>query len=126
MIPLMIVTLFAALQQLPVVAYLYKGFPAGLGASALVALFWMRTTPGKVEIQGERVRVLTVWECYGKTMPPWAYVIDIDETDHHRLKVTVGLDSVTLVGDKWPDYVKLTKDLKVARQGWAGQVDDKS
>lgn len=118
MVPVMIVTLFAALQELSIVTYLYKGFPAGLVLSGVVAFYWLKTTPARVDINGARVRILTIWECYRNAEPGWAYIIDLDESDDGRIRVTVGLDSFTLVDSQWKNVRALREGLRTALRAY--------
>ena len=114
----MIVTLFAALQESNILPYLYKGFPAGLILAAFASVYWMRATAAVIEIQDERVRVLTVREAYAELDVGWAYIIDIATPQTDRATITVGLDTYTLVSSQWPDYQQLIQHLAKAHEAY--------
>ncbi|NND72704.1 MAG: hypothetical protein HKN43_14090 [Rhodothermales bacterium] len=114
MLPLMIVTLFAALEGSTILPYLYRGYPGGLLLAFAMSYYWMRTVPAMVIVDGSLVEVRTVHEAYyrktdGLKSP--AYVIDLDQSDE-GISVTVGLDTYTLKASDWQEY----DEMKVALQ----------
>lgn len=121
MLPVMIVTLVAVLEQQPVLPYLMWGFPGALALASLWTRFRLSRTPAEVHVRAGQAAVRSVHECL-QTDPPliWQRILEIRDGSS-ALFVTLGLDTYTFRHDEWPQHPELMKALKRARHAnpWA-------
>lgn len=111
MLPVMIGALMAMLEGLPVLQYLYVGFPLALGIAAI----WTSIDSGRklaeIHLRPDSIAVRTVMESAEPREPlSWFRLLDV-RVLNSEIKITVGYDIFVLEREKWPDFELLKSEL---------------
>lgn len=118
MLPVMIITLVAMLQGIPVLQVLYLGFPIAV----VVAFIWtwikLKNTVCEVLISGSSVAIRSK---YAAAHPieglEWKRLIDV-QTHGGGLRLTLGLEQFSLVSSEWEKWTLLKQTLRIAQLSW--------
>ncbi len=115
LLPVMIATLVAALQGLPVHPYAWWGAGAALAVASGWTTFDLQRSPAEIHVSGPFAAVRSVWACArGEERPGWQSVLDL--RDYGRwCFATIGLESYALDATDWPEFADLRDALRYAR-----------
>ncbi len=118
MLPIMIGALVGMLEGMPVLYFLYAGFPLALIVSSLWTVVQVRRQLVEIHISSEGVAVRSL---IGASHPneelSWYRLLDID-IRHRKTHITVGHDPFTIEHKDWPEYKLLERNLvELASQG---------
>jgi hypothetical protein len=125
MLPVMIGALVSMLGQSDPLPYLLFGFPA----AAVVSWFWtvqrLKTSIVEVEFLDSFVSVRSAWDhASGRQGTPPSAVIDVRRAAG-ELSLTVGLDTVRLVGRDFERFEELSARLEDAGHRHMAQVRER-
>ena len=113
-VPIMLLTLAAALQGRFLTLYLYGGLPAAL----LLAVAWTRLrlarTPAEVRVRSDAAALRTVYDCARGRPPRWKRVFDLRQAPA-SVEVAIGRDTYELRHTDWPEHEALLAALRRAR-----------
>lgn len=113
-VPVMLLTLAAALQGRFLAPYLYGGWPAAF----LLAVVWTRLrlarTPAEVRVRSDAAALRTVLDCALGRPPRWQRVFDLRQAPA-SVEMALGRDAYELRHEDWPEHEALLTALRRAR-----------
>ena len=111
MLPVMIGALISMLEGLPVLQYLYVGFPLALGVAAIWTAINTERKLAEIHLRPDAIAVRTI---LGSASPPdelsWYRLLDVRSSDS-EIKITVGYDIFQLEREYWPEFESLKSEL---------------
>lgn len=113
-VPVMLVTLAAALQERELMPFLLWGMPAALLVASLWTRFHLMRTPAEVLVRTDAAAVRSIYDCAQRRGAQWKRVFDL-RTTRHSLEVAIGRDAYELAHKQWPEHEALLAALKEAR-----------
>lgn len=124
MLPVMIVTLVAVLQNRDIQGYLLIGFPGAFAAALAWTAFRMRMAPAEVVISGGLADVRTVLDAVrGTRATPSHPVLDVRRSPE-GFQVTIGTSVYDLADADWHEPSQLVSNLVAARATAYGPLDE--
>ncbi|MBT7400205.1 MAG: hypothetical protein HN774_03460 [Bacteroidetes Order II. Incertae sedis bacterium] len=112
MLPVMVGTLIGMLEGLPVLAFVYIGFPVALGVASLWT--WIQITGQicEIAIHGDKVSIRTVHSASEpREQLPWKLLLNFEAGRDHAV-ITLGLEDYRLVRSHWEHWPELMMELQ--------------
>lgn len=104
-LPLMILTLIAALQHMPVLSYLLWGFPAATAAAFLWTAFKLRREIADLAVEGRMVAIRSIHEAARRGGTVWRMMPLFDVRDYGDwLVVAAGDADYVIAREEWPNF----------------------
>ncbi|MGI9173954.1 MAG: hypothetical protein ACR2GR_01365 [Rhodothermales bacterium] len=118
MLPVMIVTLVAALEGLSLLPFLLVGFPGAIAAATLWTRYRLTLTLAEIHVRGGEAAVRTVTDVLRHGRLAWRPVFDLRKT-RTTFIVAFGRTQYELDDADWPDVRVLLDALQKARRAGA-------
>ena len=115
MLPVMIVTLVAALEGLNLLPFLLFGFPGAIVAATLWTRYRLALTPAEIHVREGEAALRTVAEVLRHGRLAWRPVFDLRKT-RTTFIIALGRTQYELDDADWPDVRTLLEALQRARQ----------
>lgn len=117
MLPVMVASLVAALEGLPLQPYVWWGFFGAIGLAVAWTRYRLDRTLAEIRVDDGVAAVLTVRACTQRdAAPAWEPVHDVRDYGRWTF-VTIGLQSYEVEAADWPAYADLRDALRAARPG---------
>ena len=118
MLPVMIVTLVAMLQGVPVLQVLYLGFPIAV----VIAFIWtwirLKSTVCEILISDSSVAIRTRFAAASPIEGlEWKRLLDVQPIGG-GLRLTLGLEQYAIYSAEWESWTPLKQALRVAQLSW--------
>lgn len=120
--PVMLITLFEALQGRPITNLLKYGFIISFAGALVWTLLQLARTPAVIMFNRGRVRIRTMFDMAIRTKPGhWQFIIDL-KREANSINLTLGHRIYDLKRDDWPDFTSIARMLDEAQQEYTNRI----
>ena len=115
LLPVMVVTLVAALEGAGLLPFLWGGFPGAIAAAMLWTRYRLAQTPAEIHVRGAEAALRTVTDVLRHGRLTWRPVLDLRKTQT-TFVIALGRTHYELDDADWPDVRALLDALQRARK----------
>lgn len=120
--PVMLITLFEALQGRPIADLLRYGFIISSACALIWTLLQLARTPAVITFKHGRVRISTLLDMAIRTRPgKWQFIIDLKQ-EPSVIGFTLGHRIYDLKKDDWADFASIGRMLDEAQNEYTSRI----